>query len=304
MPLSFKCLLSADQILDSDINILFNKADHYTKQKKKGAYSELKSKVLATLFFEPSTRTRFSFEKAMYQLGGEVISLEQGGASSINKGESLLDMGQVMSEYADIIVMRHPTPYSVDEFSKHATVPVINAGDGPNQHPTQSLVDLYTIYKEKKRINNLNITFLGDLKYSRTIHSLIKLLIHYNNSFSFISHKSLKIPDELKKEIIDAGCTFKECEQLTGVLTDVLYVTRVQQERFESEEAYNKVKDLYILNKEDLAANPDIIVLHPLPRVNEIDTSVDSLPCAKYFKQIKYSIFIRMALLSSMIESN
>ena len=305
--LSFENLLSADQIQITDIHQLIKWADEYDQRRKQDhQIDDLEGKILATLFFEPSTRTRFSFESAMYRLKGQVISLEQGMSSSAKKGESLADMGQIMSQYADIIAIRHPKSGSVSEFASQATVPIINAGDGPNQHPTQSLVDLYTIYREKKRITDLKIGFVGDLKYGRTVHSLIKILKQLSISFYFISHQSLKMPETLKEELTAANCKWEESTQLKSVLStlDVLYVTRVQEERFESKESYKQVKDHFILKADDVKHLENLIVLHPLPRVNEIDPQIDQLPCAKYFKQIEYSLSLRMALIAGMLRRN
>lgn len=306
MSLSFQSLLSAEQITTEDIYQLVHLANDYKRDLERVRKMDvLSGYVLGTLFFEPSTRTRFSFESAMYRLNGNVITLEQAESSSLKKGESLADMGRVVSAYADIIVIRHPMPGSVEAFSKFASVPTINAGDGPNQHPTQSLVDLYTIFSEKGRIENISIGFVGDLKYGRTVHSLIKLMTLFGASFTFISHPSLCVPDALRKELLSSGCAIRETESLQDGLSglDVLYVTRIQRERFESQDAYEGVKNLYRIDRNQVASLSDLIILHPLPRVSEISTEVDGLPQAKYFEQVDYGVYIRMALLKMMIQS-
>jgi aspartate carbamoyltransferase catalytic subunit len=302
MMFSFKHLLSSTQLTVSHVEDLIEKTDEYYEKRNERNCKDLAGRILATLFFEASTRTRFSFESAMYRLGGHVVSLEQGLSSSVKKGESLSDMGRMMSHYADIVVIRHPDIGSVDSFSKYATIPIINAGDGSNQHPTQSLVDLYTIYKEKGTLSNLKIGFLGDLKYSRTVRSLVSLLKQYSSTFSFISHESLMISDALRHELLDTGSSFVETFDLKTVLADldILYVTRVQKERFESKELYEMVKNKYFLKEEDVYKIPHLTILHPLPKINEIDKSVDFLSHAKYFKQAEYGVYVRMALLNAM----
>ena len=304
--LSFQKLLEAQQINKTDLNKLFYQADIYKSNlEKKEPIRDLQDKILASLFFEPSTRTRLSFETAMHRLGGNVITVENGGSSSTKKGETLDDTGKVIDQYADIIVMRHPEPYSVEEFSTHVTAPVINAGDGENEHPTQSLVDLYTIHSELGDIQNLKIGLLGDLKYGRTVHSLVKMLSTYNCSFDFISSDELKVPDEIKNLITANGCSCKEHSSIdTEVIKDldVLYVTRVQRERFPSKESYLKNKDYCYLTKEHILNPEELIILHPLPRVDEMDRTIDELLCAKYFEQVKYSVPIRMALLALLLK--
>ena len=303
--LSFQKLLKAQQINKTDLNKLFHQADIYkSKLEKKEHITDLQGKILASLFFEPSTRTRLSFETAMHRLGGSVITVENGGSSSTKKGETLDDTGKVIDQYADIIVMRHPKPYSVEEFSKDVVAPVINAGDGENEHPTQSLVDLYTIHSELGDIQNLKIGLLGDLKYGRTVHSLVKILSTYNSSFEFISSDELKVPNEIKDIITANGCSFSEHSSVDADVIkecDVLYVTRVQQERFPSKESYLKNKDLCYLDRKHILNPEKLIILHPLPRVDEMDKSIDELPCAKYFEQVKYSVPIRMALLALLV---
>jgi len=231
----------------------------------------------------------------MLRLGGQVITLENGETSSAKKGESLSDMGRVVSNYADVIVMRHPESGSVAKLAEYATVPVINAGDGANQHPTQSLVDLYTIFCEKGRLDNLRIGVVGDLKHGRAVHSMLSLMTRYkNNHFTLISHPSLVLEEKLTGEFVatdDLQSTIKDL--------DILYVTRVQQERFNDKAEYERVKNLYRIDENVLAsAKKDLVLMHPLPRTNEIDERVDFLPQVKYFAQANYAVYIRMALLS------
>ncbi|TAL57752.1 MAG: aspartate carbamoyltransferase [Bacteroidetes bacterium] len=305
--LSFKNLLDADQITKQDaLNILsLAKEYHEDFLKGKKEWDACRGNILATLFFEPSTRTRFSFEAAMLRLGGLVISLENEETTSIKKGETLSDTARIMSGYADMIVMRHPQEKSVAAFAEYCNVPVINAGDGANQHPTQALVDLYTIFREKGKLENLTIGFMGDLKYSRTVFCLLTVLRHYKNNFIFIAPPSLRISNERKDILSKRGgnSTIKEVENLADVIDDldILYATRVQGERFATKEEYDAVKDSYCLAKKDLVkAKKDVIIMHPLPRVNEIHPEVDSLPNAKYFEQAANGVFARMALLTLM----
>ncbi|MEK9656751.1 MAG: aspartate carbamoyltransferase [bacterium] len=301
MSLSFENLIAAKQLLDTDIHTLIDRSNHYYENTPS---SSLKGKILASLFFEPSTRTRFSFESAMYRLGGHVISLEQGSSSSIKKGESLSDMGKIISAYADIAVVRHHQPGSVTQFAKESTIPIINAGDGNNEHPTQSLVDIFTIYKEKERINNLTIGIMGDLKHSRTVHSLITLLQRYSNTFHFISHEDLRLPESIKTTLKAHNCSFHEHQSPENILhtLDILYVTRIQKERFSESEQHSNHKHTYILKKEDFKDAENTTIMHPLPRVNEIEPSVDTLSNAKYFKQAEYGLYVRMALLELMLK--
>ena len=299
--LSFQKLLKSQQVSKDDLRQLFDKADEYKQRLAKSEkITDLEGKILASLFFEPSTRTRFSFEAAMYRLGGHVISLENSASSSTQKGESLDDTGRVIDQYADIIVMRHPQPNSVEEFARYVDSPVINAGDGENEHPTQSLVDLYTIYSEIKTLSNLKVGLLGDLKYGRTVHSLVKILSNYDCSFEFISSKDLKVPIEVKDFIEKKGSKYCEYEKIDSEVInqlDVLYVTRVQQERFAYYDDYLKNKNFCYLDKKHISNPNKPIILHPLPRVDEMDREIDKLPCAKHFEQVKYSIPIRMSLL-------
>lgn len=264
-------------------------------------------KKLATLFFEPSTRTRLSFEAAMYELGGNVLSMADAKSSSAVKGESVADTVKVISCYADIIAMRHPKEGAPYVASLNASVPVINAGDGGHNHPTQTLADLLTISREKGHFDNLTVGFCGDLKFGRTVHSLIEALARYNNvRFVLISPGELKLPSYVKNDIIKAkNLEYIQTTDLEKVMPelDVLYMTRVQKERFFNEEDYLRLKDSYILTLDKLEnAKPDLSILHPLPRVNEISVAVDSDPRACYFKQVLNGKYMRMALILKLLE--
>ena len=263
-------------------------------------------KLLATLFFEPSTRTRLSFEAAMLRLGGEVLGFSEASSSSVSKGETVADTIRTVGCYADIIAMRHPKEGAPLVASEKSTVPIINAGDGGHNHPTQTLTDLLTIKCEKGRLNDLTIGLCGDLKFGRTVHSLITAMSRYNNiKFVLISPKELVIPEYIKKEVLEKNnieyVETNDIEEYMGEL-DILYMTRVQKERFFNEEDYIRLKDYYILNKAKLEkAKEDLCVMHPLPRVNEISTDVDDDPRACYFKQAQYGMYIRMSLIMKML---
>lgn len=263
-------------------------------------------KKLATLFFEPSTRTRLSFEAAMYELGGNVLGFSEAQSSSASKGESVSDTIRVVGSYADIIAMRHPKEGAPMVASMVSTVPIINAGDGGHNHPTQTLTDLFTIKREKGRFDNLTVGLCGDLKFGRTVHSLVTAMSRYENvKFVFISPEELKIPDYLRQEIIKKGICFEETASLENAMPqlDILYMTRVQRERFFNEQDYIRLKDSYILTPEKLeTAKSDLSVLHPLPRVNEISVEVDSDPRACYFRQALNGKYIRMALILKLLE--
>ena len=266
-------------------------------------------KVLATLFYEPSIRTRLSFESAMIHLGGQVLGFSSAASSSASKGESVSDRSRMISCYAEICAMRHPKGGAPRVASAVSGIPVINAGDGGHQHPTQTLTDLMTIRSLKGRLDHITIGLCGDLKFGRTVHSLVKALVRYENvRFVFISPEELRIPSYIREEVLDAnGQNYKEVERLEDVIgdLDLLYMTRVQQERFFNEEDYIRLKDFYILNKEKMAlAKPDMLVLHPLPRVNEISVEVDNDPRAAYFKQVQYGVYVRMALILTLLEVN
>lgn len=273
-------------------------------------YSEkCKGKKLATLFFEPSTRTRLSFEAAMYELGGHVIGFSEAQSSSAAKGESVADTVKVVSCYADIIAMRHPKEGAPLVASMNASVPVINAGDGGHNHPTQTLADLLTIKREKGRLDNFTIGFCGDLKFGRTVHSLINALSRYKNiKIYLISPAELNIPAYVKKEVLERNnIEFEETTDLESTLPklDVLYMTRVQKERFFNEDEYLRLKDSYILTENKLkGAKSDMSILHPLPRVNEISVSIDGDPRACYFKQVLYGKYMRMALIMKLLGVN
>lgn len=263
-------------------------------------------KKLATCFYEPSTRTRLSFEAAMLNLGGSVLGFHSADSSSASKGESVSDTIRVISCYADICAMRHPKEGAPLVASEKSRIPVINAGDGGHQHPTQTLADLLTIRSIKGRLNNITIGFCGDLKFGRTVHSLINALIRYDNvRIVLISPEELKVPDYVRDDVLRANnIEFKEVEKLEDAMgeLDVIYMTRVQKERFFNEEDYVRLKDFYILTKEKMElAKDDMIVLHPLPRVNEISVDVDDDPRACYFRQAQYAVYVRMALILTLL---
>ena len=289
-----------DELIESANDIIANPAK----------YAEIcHGRKLATLFFEPSTRTRLSFEAAMYELGGNVLSVSEGQSSSAAKGESVADTAQTVSCYADIIAMRHPKEGAPLVAAQHATVPVINAGDGGHNHPTQTLTDLLTIQREKGRLDNMTVGVCGDLKFGRTVHSLIEAMSRYPGvRFMLISPEELKLPSYVKKDIIQRKrIEYKQTTDLEGVMPalDVLYMTRVQRERFLSEEEYLRLKDSYILTPEKMRwAKKDMIVMHPLPRVNEISVAVDDDPRACYFRQALNGKYIRMALILKMLKED
>lgn len=263
-------------------------------------------KKLATIFYEPSTRTRLSFEAAMMNLGGNVLGFSSADSSSAAKGESVSDTIRMISCYADICAMRHPKEGAPLVASIHSSIPVINAGDGGHQHPTQTITDLLTIKSLKGRLDNLTIGLCGDLKFGRTVHSLIKALVRYANvKFVLISPEELRVPGYIREEVLDAGnYEYKEVVTLEEVLPelDLLYMTRVQKERFFNEEDYVRMKDFYILDKKKMKlAREDMLVLHPLPRVNEISVEVDDDPRAVYFKQVQYGVYARMALILTLL---
>lgn len=264
-------------------------------------------KKLATLFFEPSTRTRLSFEAAMMELGGNVLGFSEAASSSASKGESVEDTARMVSCYADIIAMRHPLEGAPRVASFKSGVPIINAGDGGHSHPTQTLTDLLTIYREKGTFDGLTIGLCGDLKFGRTVHSLIKAMCRYNDvKFVLISPKELGVPDYIKSDILDkSGCSYKEVETMDELMAelDILYMTRIQRERFFSEDEYLKHKDAFILDLDKLKnAKADLAIMHPLPRVNEISPEVDDDPRAKYFVQALNGKYIRMALIKTLLE--
>ena len=288
-----------------EISQLIDKANDIISNPAK--YSEkCRGKKLATLFFEPSTRTRLSFEAAMYELGGNVLGFSAAQNSSAAKGESVADTAKTTSCYADIIAMRHPKEGAPLVAAMNATVPVINAGDGGHNHPTQTLADLLTIYREKGRLDNLTVGFCGDLKFGRTVHSLISALSRYKNiKFILISPEELKLPSYVKEVLKKNNLEYVQTTDLDSVMPelDILYMTRVQRERFFNEEDYLRLKDSYILYPERLDnAKSDLSILHPLPRVNEISVAIDDDPRACYFKQVLNGKFIRMALILKLLE--
>lgn len=288
-----------------ELNEIFDLADEIIKKPQEFAHI-CTGKLLASLFFEPSTRTRLSFEAAMLRLGGRVIGFSEPSSSSAAKGESIADTIRTISCYADIAVMRHPKEGAPKLASMYSNIPLINAGDGGHHHPTQTLTDLLTIRSTKKRLSNLTIGLCGDLKFGRTVHSLIKAMSRYeNNKFILISPSELRIPDYIRKEVLQRNnISFIEADQIEDVIEnlDILYMTRVQKERFFNEEDYIRLKDTYILSADKLTyAKPNMIIMHPLPRVNEISYEIDKDPRACYFKQARFGMFVRMALMVKLL---
>ena len=264
----------------------------------------LKGYVIATLFFEPSTRTRLSFESAVNRLDGRILGFSDAGTTSSTKGETLRDTILTVSNYADLIVMRHPVEGGARFASEISPVPIVNAGDGANQHPTQTLLDLYSIRKTQGKLDNLNIFMIGDLKYGRTVHSLLQALSHFNTTFYFISPDELKMPDEYKRFLDNLGLKYYEHKEFTDIVdqADIIYMTRVQKERFSDPIEYEKTKNAYVLRASMLEnARPNMKVLHPLPRVNEIHLDVDSHPSAYYFNQAQNGVYARQAIISSIL---
>jgi len=297
-------LMSPLDLSVDELNDLFDLANDIEKYPDKYAHA-CDRKKLATCFYEPSTRTRLSFETAMLNLGGSVIGFSDSTSSSASKGESVSDTIKVISCYADICAMRHPKEGAPMVASDKSTIPVINAGDGGHQHPTQTLTDLLTIRNIKGHLDNFTIGLCGDLKFGRTVHSLINALVRYENvSFVFISPRELRVPDYIIDMLKEKNIAYTEVIRLEDVISqlDLLYMTRVQKERFFNEEDYVRLKDFYILNKAKMAlAKPDMQVLHPLPRVNEIAVEVDDDPRAVYFKQVQYGVYVRMALILTLL---
>ena len=301
-----KHLIDIKDLSVNEIDELIKVAKDIISNKEKYAH-KCDGKKIATLFFEPSTRTRLSFEAAMMELGGNVLGFSEASSSSVSKGESVADTIRVVGVYSDIIAMRHPKEGAPLVASKKSVVPIINAGDGGHNHPTQTLTDLLTIHCEKNTLDNLTIGLCGDLKFGRTVHSLITAMSRYKNiKFVLISPKELVIPEYIKKEVLEKNnieyCETTDIEEYMDKL-DVLYMTRVQKERFFNEDDYVRLKDYYILNKEKLVnAKEDLCIMHPLPRVNEISTDVDDDKRACYFKQAEYGKYIRMALILRLLE--
>ena len=301
-------LMSPLDFTTEGLDKLFDLANDIESNPSKYAH-KCDGKKLATCFYEPSTRTRLSFEAAMLNLGGNVLGFADADSSSVKKGESVADTIRVISCYADICAMRHNKEGAPLVASLYSKIPVINAGDGGHQHPTQTLTDLLTIRTLKKRLNNLVIGLCGDLKFGRTVHSLIEALARYSNiTFILISPEELKVPDYIREDVLEANnIPYREVERLEDVLADldILYMTRVQRERFFNEEDYVRMKDFYILNNTKMAlAKDDMYVLHPLPRVNEISVEVDDDKRAVYFKQVQYGVYARMALILTLLDIN
>jgi len=299
-------ILSVDQFDRDRLDYIFGRAEEMREMVNRvHGVDLLKGRVLACLFYEPSTRTSASFIAAMERLGGSVIPITQGVQfSSVSKGETLADTIQTLEQYSDVIVLRHPEIGSARQAAEAARIPVINAGDGPGEHPTQALLDLFTIQEEMGRIDGLKIAMVGDLRFGRTVHSLTKLLLHFDVSLRFVSPEILRMPLKIMNEVRDAGRNARETHDVADVIenADVLYVTRVQKERFSDLEQYNEVKDHYIITPELLErAKQKMIVMHPLPRVGEISPEVDKDPRAAYFRQVQNGMYIRMALLAAVL---
>lgn len=297
-----KDILNTAQFSLQELNLIMNTAANFEKRVKDGEIiKNMEGQVVASLFFEPSTRTRLSFETAINRLGARVIGVANAASSSAAKGESLADSIRTIDGYVDVIVMRHPMKGSAKIAADNAEHPFINAGDGAGQHPTQALLDIYTILKEKGALGGLTVTFVGDLKNGRTVHSLGYFMALYGNKMIFVSPKSLRMPEEITVDLKNRGAEIEETDDLKKALSvsDIVYVTRVQRERFENPEDYEKVKGLYIINREMInRAKKGITILHPLPRVDEISTDVDDYEGAAYFRQAHNGLYVRMALLA------
>ena len=300
-------LMSPLDFTTEELDRLFDLASDIEHNPGKYAHA-CDGKILATCFYEPSTRTRLSFESAMNRLGGRVIGFADAASSSASKGESVSDTIRIISCYADICAMRHPKEGAPMVAAEKSKIPVINAGDGGHQHPTQTLTDLLTIRSLKGRLNNFTIGLCGDLKFGRTVHSLINALVRYDDiRFIFISPEELRVPDYITEMLKSQGIPFEEVIRLEDIMPqlDMLYMTRVQKERFFNEEDYVRLKDFYILNTDKMSlAKDDMLVLHPLPRVNEISVEVDDDPRAAYFKQAQYGVYVRMALILTLLEAS
>jgi aspartate carbamoyltransferase catalytic subunit len=296
-----RSLVSIDDLSTEEVLKILDDA---TEFEKNPVQKLLEGKVIATLFFEPSTRTRLSFESAINRLGGKIVGFSDAGVSSVSKGETLHDTIKMVTSYSDLIVMRHPIEGSARYASEISSVPVINAGDGANQHPTQTLLDLYSIRKTQGTLSNLNIFMVGDLKYGRTVHSLMMAMSRWNATFNFISPEELKMPEEFKLYLDNMGLKYYEHLDFTDIISkaDIIYMTRVQKERFSDPIEYEKVKNVYVLKNSMLAkTKPNMRILHPLPRVNEIHTDVDKNPKAYYFEQALNGVYTRQAILCSLL---
>ena len=304
-PFYGKDILSVKQFTRHDLDYIFGVAHEMRAMVERiGTFDLLKGKILANLFYEPSTRTSSSFTSAMERLGGSVIPINEVRYSSVSKGESLPDTVRTLECYADVIVLRHPEIGASALAAKYARKPVINAGDGPGEHPTQALLDLFTIVEELGEVDGLNVTMLGDLKFGRTVHSLARLLTLYAVKLNYVSPDILRMPQEIIVELGEKGITQNEYPAIEPVIseTDVLYVTRVQKERFDNLRDYDAVKDMFVITSETLKIAKDrMIIMHPLPRVNEISMEVDEDPRAAYFRQMEYGLYVRMALLAMVL---
>lgn len=300
-----KDILHGNQFSNKEINAIMKTASEFERElKKKGSFNLLKGKILATLFYEPSTRTRLSFETAMQRLGGGVISMGSVESSSVAKGETLVDTVRTVVQYADVIVLRHPRTGSAKEAADAVDIPVINAGDGAGQHPTQALLDIYTIYKELKTLKKLRVSLVGDLKNGRTVHALVELLSLFGARLYFVSPNTLRMPEGITSTLKQKGIEVEETEDLLKAASesDLIYMTRIQKERFENLSDYERVKGSYIINGEFLGRlGKKIVILHPLPRVDEINPEVDVYPGAAYFRQVRNGVFVRMALLAMIL---
>jgi aspartate carbamoyltransferase len=300
-----KDILHGNQFSNKEIDAIIKTASEFERElKKKNSLNLLKGRLLATLFYEPSTRTRLSFETAMQRLGGGVISMGSVESSSVAKGETLVDTVRTVSQYADVIVLRHPRTGSAKEAADAVDIPVINAGDGAGQHPTQALLDIYTIYKELKTLKKLRVSLVGDLKNGRTVHALVELLSLFGARLYFVSPNTLRMPEGISSNLKQKGIEVEETEDLfkAASQSDLIYMTRVQKERFENLSDYERVKGSYIINGEFLKRlGKKIVILHPLPRVDEINPEVDVYPGAAYFRQVRNGVFVRMALLALIL---
>jgi aspartate carbamoyltransferase catalytic subunit len=297
-----KNLISINELSKKEIIRILELASDF--EKKPSQDKLLKDKVIATAFYEPSTRTRLSFETAISRLGGKIVGFSDISSTSVKKGESLKDTTMMLSNYSDLIILRHPREGSARFSSEISKVPIINAGDGANQHPTQTLLDLYSIKETQKKLSNLNITFVGDLKYGRTVHSLVLALIEFNCKFTFVSPKELKIPSSIILELKSKNIDFIETSDIEKNLavSDILYMTRIQKERFSEDLEYEKVKNAYVLTNELVSKTKATLkVLHPLPRVDEIEVDVDENPKAHYFKQAENGVYVRQAIITLLL---
>ncbi len=299
-----RSLVSINDYSKKEILEILELAKYFEENQNKKFFE---GKVIATLFFEPSTRTRLSFESAINRMGGRILGFTDANSSSVSKGESLKDTIKTVSKYSDLIVMRHPLEGSAQYASEVSEVPIINAGDGANQHPTQTLLDLYSIIKTQKKLDDLNVFLVGDLKYGRTVHSLLMAMSNFNPVFNFISHEKLRIPNEYKIFLDNLNIKYYEHTEFTDIISraDIIYMTRVQRERFSDPIEYEKTKNTYVLKNHMLENTKDNLrILHPLPRVNEISNDVDDNPKAYYFDQAKNGVYTRQAIIASILGIN